>query len=115
MNLMASSPLAVTIPIETDEYGTIRVGGTRVTLETVIASHQQGETPERIREGFPTLKLADIYAVITYYLNHQEEVDTYMRKQEEEGERIRQEIEAKRPDMFRVPEHLRKRLTKRDE
>ncbi len=111
---MAVPPPAVAIPIQADADGTIRVGGTRVTLETVIASYQQGETPERIHEGFPTLKLADIYAVITYYLNHQEEVDAYMRQQEEDGERIRRELEAKRPDMFRVPEHLRERLTKRD-
>jgi uncharacterized protein (DUF433 family) len=111
---MAVSHPTVDIPIQTDEYGTIRIGGTRVPLESVIASYQQGDTPERIHEGFPTLKLQDIYAVITYYLNHREDVDAYMRQQEEEGERIRQEIEAKRPDMFDLPKHIRERLTKRD-
>lgn len=112
---MAFSTPAVAVPIQSDDDGTIRVGGTRVTLETVIASYQQGETPERIQEGFPTLKLADIYAVITYYLHHQGEVDAYMRQQEAEGERIRQALAAKHPDMFRVPEQLRERLTQRDE
>ena len=112
--MVVSQPI-LSIPIQTDEYGTIRVGGTRVTLETIVACHQQGDTPEQIHEGFPTLKLADIYAVIGYYLSHQDEVDAYIRQQMEEGERIHREIEAKRPDMFRLQNELRERFAKRDE
>ena len=61
------------------------------------------------------MRLADIYAVITYYLNNQEEVDTYLRQRDEEAEQIHRDIEAKRPDMFRLQNQLRERLTKRDE
>ncbi len=104
----------ISVPIHTDEHGTIRVGGTRVTLDVVIASYQQGETPEEIREGFSTLKLADIYAVISYYLSHQAEVDAYLRQQDEEAEQLRQKLEAEHPEMFVLQEKFRNLLAKRD-
>ena len=88
---------AVVVPIRTDENGTIRVANTRVTLDVVLARFQQGRTPEQIQEGFPTLNLADIYAVITYYLNNQDEVNAYLHEQHEEAEQLRREIEAKQP------------------
>ena len=97
---------AVFVPISKDEHGTIRVANTRVTLDVVLARFQQGRTPEQIQQSFPTLKLADIYAVITYYLNNQEELDAYLHEQREEAEQLRREIEAKQPQA----EQLRARL-----
>lgn len=91
---------AISVPISTDEHGAIRVANTRVTLDVLIAAYQQGDTPEEIHQGFPTLRLADIYAVIAYYLSNQDEVDAYLHQRDEEAERIHREIEAKRPDMF---------------
>lgn len=82
------------IPLHTDEHGGICVSGTRVTLDTILACYQQGDTPEDIHTGFPTVPLTDIYAVIAYYLAHRDEVDTYLTRRKEEGERIRREIEA---------------------
>jgi hypothetical protein len=49
--------------------------GTRVPLETVVRALQQGATPEEIVQDFPTLLLADVYAVLAYYLSHREAVD----------------------------------------
>ena len=96
------------VPLQEDTHGTIRVGGTRVTLETVIYSYRQGDSPEEIASSFDTLKLADIYAVITYYLRHQEEVKAYLRRQEGEAEAIRRKIESQ-PGY----EDLRKRILAR--
>ncbi len=45
----------------------MRVAGTRVTLETVVAAFCHGATAEQIAHDYP-LELADIYAVITFYL-----------------------------------------------
>lgn len=94
---MALAVPTVSIPIQTDERGDIRVGGTRVLLDLVIARHTQGDTPEQIQESFPTLKLADIYAVISYYLNHQAEVEAYLQQRREKGEALRRKIEAEQP------------------
>ena len=90
---MTDTP-TLSIPLQTDEHGTIRVGGTRVTLDTIIARHAQEDTPEAIHEGFPTVSLSDIYAVIAYYLANKNEIDSYLERRRAEGERIRREVEA---------------------
>jgi uncharacterized protein (DUF433 family) len=82
------------VPLRVDDTGTVRVGGTRVTLDTVIGFFNQGESPEEIAYGFDTLKLADIYTVIGYYLRHRAEVDAYLKQRDEEAEALRREIQA---------------------
>ncbi len=94
---MIALPETVILPLKLDEDGAIRVSGTRVTLDTLIAFYQQHETPEDLHEGFPTVPLADIYAVISYYLAHQTEVDTYLNRRTKEADRIRQEWETRNP------------------
>lgn len=94
---MLEFPAAVDVPLRADEYGTIRVGGTRVTLESVIADFHRGATPEEIVHDFPTLKVADVYHVIGYYVAHRAEVDAYVQRQHDESERIRREWEAEHP------------------
>jgi uncharacterized protein (DUF433 family) len=98
------------VPIRVDEHGIIRVGNTRVTFDTVIARFHHGDTPEQINSGFPTLKLADIYAVIAYYLDNQDEMDAYLRQQEKEAEEIRNEIESRQPKAAELRTRLRNRL-----
>lgn len=82
-------------PLVTDPTGTVRVGDTRIPLDTVITAYRQGATPEQIVEMFDVLKLADIYAAIAYYLAHQPEVDVYLQARATEGARIRQENEVR--------------------
>ncbi len=91
---MISTPTVIDVPLRTDEHGVIRVGKTRVTLLTIVTRHQAGDSAEDIHRGFPTVALGDIYAVLAYYLTHQEEVDEYIRQVEREGEAIRRQIEA---------------------
>src|SRR6266568_2426083 len=71
---------APTVPLRTDEHGVLRVGDTRVRLDTVITAWKQGESPEQIVENFDVLDLADVYAVISYYLNHREEIERYLER-----------------------------------
>ncbi|MDX2136896.1 MAG: DUF433 domain-containing protein [Chloroflexota bacterium] len=73
--MMMAFPETVTLPLHMDEPGAIRVSDTRVTLDVLIAFYRQGESPEALHDGFPTVPLADIYAVIAYYLANQAEVD----------------------------------------
>lgn len=99
----------MTIPLRMDEHGAIRVGGTRVTLDTIIARYHQGDSPEAIHEGFDVLPLNDIYAVIAYYLAHRDELDAYLQRRDEEAERIRQEVEAGyTPEQKALQERMRK-------
>jgi uncharacterized protein (DUF433 family) len=80
------------LPIRVDEAsgGALRVGPTRVTLEVVLTDHLQGYTPEQIVKHFPTLQLADVYAVIGHYYRHKAAFDKYLA----ECERIYQERRA---------------------
>jgi uncharacterized protein (DUF433 family) len=66
------------VPLAVDADGVYRVAGTRVTLDTVVAAYQEGATPEEIGDQYPSLKLDHIYAVISYYLRHREEVAAYL-------------------------------------
>lgn len=75
--------------------GVVRVGETRVTLDTVVAAFLEGATAEEIAEQYPSLPLADIYAVIAYYLNHQAEVDAYLQERQRRAAEIRQEAERR--------------------
>lgn len=41
------------------------------------------------------MTLADVYAVIGYYLRHQDEVDAYLAEQQQEADELRQQNEAR--------------------
>ena len=84
-----------TIPLRTDENGSIRVGDTRVLLELVIHRFNEGESPESIVDIYPALKLGDVYLVTAYYLTHREEIDAYVKWVDEDSKDIRREYEAK--------------------
>lgn len=62
-----------------DKHGTIRVGGTRVTLETVVSAFERGATPEGIVSQYDVLTLPQVCETISYYLNHREEMERICR------------------------------------
>ena len=84
-----------TVPLKAGSDGVMRVGDTRVTLDTVVHTFEQGHTAEEIVSHYPALRLADVYAVIAYYLNHRAEVQAYLRQQQEEAQKIWEQIESK--------------------
>lgn len=83
-----------TIPLKADQDGVMRVGKTRVTLDTVIHAFEQGHTAEEIVSHYPALRLADVYAVIAYYLNNKAAVEAYLREQGEVTRKIWEQIET---------------------
>lgn len=83
------------VPIQIDADGVIRVGGTRVTLDTVIAAFDAGATAEEIIQQYPSLTLADVYSVIAYYLRHQSEVRAYLAERQKEAAQVREENERR--------------------
>ncbi len=83
------------VPLKMDGDGVWRVGGYRVTLDTIVGAFQDGATPEEIAQQYPPLPLADIYAVIGYYLHHQPEVEADLERRQREAEVLRREVEAR--------------------
>jgi uncharacterized protein (DUF433 family) len=101
---MALQIQAETAPIKIDKDGAARVGGTRVLLDMIVYAFRDGDSAEQIQDSYDALKLADVYAAITYYLHHQEDVDEYIRQREEAGEKLRQEIEASQANQPKMVE-----------
>jgi hypothetical protein len=66
----------------------------------VVAAWKRGDAPERIVEQFPSLSLADVYGVITYYLDHQHEMEAHFARLRDEEERARQAAGAEHPDFY---------------
>jgi uncharacterized protein (DUF433 family) len=87
--------LAEPAPLATDQDGVVRVGGTRVTLATIVTAFHQGTTAETMVQQYPSLTLADVYAVIGYYLRHRADVDAYLAEQQHEADMVRQQNEAR--------------------
>ena len=81
-------------PLADDGAGGLRISGTRVSLDTIVHAYSQRATPEQIAEDFSTVSLAQVYAVIAYYLKHRDEVDAYLRRRGEEATELRRQIEA---------------------
>lgn len=97
------------IPIATDKHGVIRVSKTRVTLDTIVETFKDGATPEEIAQRYPSVPLGDIYAVISYYLRRQDEVEAYLRQQQKIAARVRKENES-RYDPTGIRERLLARM-----
>ena len=105
---MIPDPLTMTIPLQTNEDGTIHVRDSRVTLDILISRYQQGKNPEAIHESFPTVSVDQIYAIIAYYLANREKLDNYLQQRKVNAEQIRQEIEANyTPEQKAFTEKLR--------
>jgi len=101
---------AIHVPLHIDEGGVIRVADTRVTLDTIVIAFKQGDSAENIADDYPTLKLVDVYAVITYYLENQDMVEAYLQRRSEEREQIRQEYEIKHGSQKLLRERLLARV-----
>ncbi|MBN1424020.1 DUF433 domain-containing protein [Candidatus Fermentibacteria bacterium] len=97
-----------TIPIETDAQGVARVGGTRVTLESIVEAFRAGATAEEIVQQYPSVTLADVYQVVGYCLHRPEDIEAYLAERGRQRERVRDENE-RRFD----PQGIRDRLLSR--
>ena len=85
-------------PLEVDANGVVLVGGTRITLDTIVAAFSQGATAEEITHQYPSLHLADVYAVIGYYLRRREAVESYLQHRKKDADNIRKQSQLPHPE-----------------
>jgi uncharacterized protein (DUF433 family) len=83
------------IPLEADVDGVVRVGGTRVTLDTIVAAFREGATAEEIVYQYLSLNLADVYSVMGYYLQRRSDVEEYLRRRQQQSDQVREQNEAR--------------------
>jgi uncharacterized protein (DUF433 family) len=96
------------VPLVKDQAGRFMVPGTRISLDVLVADFKRGKSPESIHEAYETVPLADVYAILSFYLRHRTDVESYLRDQEQEGAKLQQQMES-----FYPPDGLRARLLAR--
>lgn len=106
---MARTLEPLTLPLVEDEHGVLRVAQSRISIDVILYDFRAGLTAEEIALNYPTVDLANVYAVLSYYLSHKEELDDYLRTQEQRSEEKRQEV-LKRSPQADLRERLRTRL-----
>ena len=97
LSLHAEAP-----PLRADEGGVIRLGESRVSLDLVVEQYENGMTPEDMVRAYDTLALADVHAVIAYYIRHRDEVRAYLKRRAEDAQALRAKVEGERPRVARA-------------
>ncbi len=69
------------VPLVAGDDETVRVKGSRVTLDVIVKQFRQGATAEQIAEDFPSLTLREVYGAIYFYLDNTAEVEDYLLNQ----------------------------------
>jgi hypothetical protein len=93
------------IPILTKPYIEQRdtgywIGETRISLDSVVYSFLNGESPESIAQNFPLLSLEQVYGAIAFYLANREMVNAYLEAGEAEFQRLQQSCREKSPLLY---------------
>lgn len=86
------------------------VAGTRISLDSVIFSFNQGNSPERILEQFPLLeKPANVYGAIAFYLDHKAVMDQYLETSQRDFEATGIPLERAHPALWQKIQDARTR------
>lgn len=110
--IMAVLEETISIPLVVTDQGTIRIKGSRVSLDSIVYHFKLGATAEQIVQSFPSLSLGDVYSSIAYYLTHRQEVETYLEKQKVAADHLQGQLESN-PDYQAEIGELRSRILDR--
>lgn len=97
-------------PYIEERNGGLYIAGTRVSLDSVVISFQEGDSPEQIVQSFSTLNLAQVYGAIAYYLENEKTINEYIAEGERELERTVPPLSQQAPDLFARLEAARQQM-----
>jgi len=86
------------VPLAQNEAGDLYVEGTRVFLEDILEAYDRGLSPEEMVQAFPSLRLAEVYAILAYALAHPAEVEAYRKRQEARAREAEAAVKKYRPE-----------------
>ncbi len=87
-----------------------RVAGTRVSLDSIVYSFWNGDSPESIAQAFPVLTLEQVFGAIAYYLDHQDDVDEYIKQGEADYEAKRDAARKADPMFYQKMAERRRQM-----
>jgi len=61
--------------IALDDRGVAYIEGTRAAVSMIVMAQKNGLSPEQIHHSYPHLSLAQIHAALSYYYDHQADID----------------------------------------
>jgi uncharacterized protein (DUF433 family) len=85
------------IPLREDPHGIIRVVGSRVTLDSIVAVFDRGSTPEEVVQSFPSLALGDAYSILAWVVSHRADVERYLERRGVAEATTRKEVQVRSP------------------
>ena len=88
---MTTSPVLTKQYVEQRDQG-YWIAGTRVSLDSVVYSFLNGDSPEGISQNFPVLDLEQVYGGITFYLANRKLIDPYLQDGEAEFAQLQQSL-----------------------
>ena len=97
-------------PYIEERGGGLYVAATRVSLDSVVIRFQQGASPGKIVQSFPSLKLAQVYGAIAYYLENETAIGEYIADGERELERSAAPLSKTDPELFARLEAARRQM-----
>jgi len=59
------------------------IAGTRISVRTIVERVRLGDSPEQIVENYPPLTLAQVYDALSYYHEHESEIEAEIAANEE--------------------------------
>ena len=108
-SIMFALQETISMPLVVTEQGTIRIKGSRVSLDSIFYHFKLGATAEQIVQSFPSLSLGEVYSTIANYLTHRQDVEEYLQQQETDADALQAQLESN-PDYQAEVAKLRTRI-----
>src|SRR5262249_50882247 len=90
--------------------GAVRIAGTRVGLASIVTHFQEHKTPEQIVDSFPTVRLAQAYGAIAFYLDNKDAIDEFFAEVDREFEQRVRPLSETDPALFARLEEPRRQM-----
>lgn len=78
--------------------GEPRIAGTRITVRAIVELWRLGVRPEEIPLHLPHITLAQVFAALSYYADHQAVINDYIRRNQVPDELVDPVVRAAFPE-----------------
>ena len=93
-----------------ERNGGLYVAGSGVSLDSVVIRFQEGASPDKIVQSFPTLKLSQVFGVLAYHLENETIINDYIAEGEREFEQSAVPLSQTNPELFARLEAVRRQM-----